>query len=363
MHSRPRSGLLRHLVLTLIALLVVHSTLVAPGQAYAANANFSNQAIQAMTQLEHDFYDAHAGLYRATGGQHEPYIALWPTSQVLAAAIAVARSTHAGPDIARVRRIIGSLHIFLSPQGGYHARIIRSLRYTDDDNWIALDLLDAYDLLHDPAYIARAESIFAYLITAWDTKHGGGLLWADGSSDRPTVSTAPAITIAARLAVLTHKSVYRDWARRLYAWENANLGAPNGLFWDHVGMNGAIDKDIVSYNQGVMIDANLAYAKLTGSAAYLTEARHIAAAAAAALSGPRLNRGRYAAFDAIYYQALAHLNAASPKSASLEQARSFVRWFWPIARQPRAPANRTEEDVLEQAGFVSTALVVAATTS
>jgi predicted alpha-1,6-mannanase (GH76 family) len=278
---------------------------------------------------------------------------------VLSAAIAVARVTHAPADLARVRRILGSLHIFLSPQGGYHARIIRSLRYTDDNNWIALDLLDAYDLLHDPAYITRAEDIFAYLITTWDTKHGGGLLWADGHADRPTVSTAPAITIAARLAGLTHQSIYREWAQRLYTWENANLGAPNGLFWDHLGAGGGVDKDIVSYNQGVMIDANLAYAKLTGSAVYLTAARRIAAAAALALSGPRHNRGRDAAFDAIYYQALVHLDAAAPKSASLDQAREFVWWFWPIARQPRSLVNRTEDDVLEQAAFVTTAMAVA----
>src|SRR5207248_2648229 len=124
----------------------------------------------------------------------------------------------------------------------------------------------------------------------------------------PTVSTAPAITIAARLAQLTHKSLYLNWALRLYAWENKNLRAPNGLYWDHLGKPGVVDKDIVSYNEGAMIDANAALAKATGKTAYLQDARRIAAAAATALAGARHNRGRYAAFDAIYYQALAHLN-------------------------------------------------------
>ena len=142
----PWRAMLRRSGLALIALLAVSRSVVAPGQSRAASASLPNQALAAMTNLDQDFYDPHAG----------------------------------------------------------------------------------------------------------------GLLWADGHPDRPTVSTAPAITIAARLADLTLKSVYRVWAARLYAWENANLEAPNGLFGDHLGAGGAVDKDIVSYNQGVMIDANLA---------------------------------------------------------------------------------------------------------
>jgi predicted alpha-1,6-mannanase (GH76 family) len=359
MLPRIRRVMLRRAALTLLVLPIVLGGVLAPRSTHAANAAYSNWAVQAMSRLEQDFYDPHAGLYRATGGKAEPYVALWPTSQVLSAAIAVARVTHSSADIARVRRIIGSLHIYLSPQGGYHARIVRSLRYTDDNNWVALDLLDAYDMLHDAAYIARAEYIFAYLITAWDAKHGGGLLWSDGSDDRPTVSTAPAITIAARLAGLTHKKTYSDWAKRLYTWEYAKLGAPNGLFWDHLGKGGVVDKDIVSYNQGVMIDANVALATLSGDKSYLTKARRIATAAAAALAGPRHNRGRYAAFDAIYFQALAHLDAASRGSASLSQTQDYARWFWPTAQKARTAANRTEDDILEQTAFVNIAMIAA----
>ena len=137
------------------------------------------------------------------------------------------------------------------------------------------------------------------------------------------------------------------------------MRAQNGLFWDHIQGDGKIDRDIVSYNQGVMIDANLAYAALTGQGHYLTEARRIASAAATAFSSPWRNRGNYAAFDAIYFQALAHLDAVSANGASLNPARDYLQWAWPVARAPRSARTRTEDGLLEQAAFVIVAVAAA----
>ena len=332
-----------------------------PDQASGAGASVAaSQAVVALQRLDQEFFDPRAGLYKVVGGQYEPYAALWPTSQVLAAAIGVAKLTHAQADLARVRRIISSLRIYATSEGAYHARVIRSLRYYDDDNWIALDLLDAYALLHDSAYLNSAERVFAFLITGWDAQRGGGIVWADGHSERPTVSTAPASTVAVRLFAISHQMWYLAWAQRLYMWENANLRAPNGLYYDDITADGRVNHDIVSYNQGVMIDANLALAQATHDIAYLNEARHIAAVAAIALPAPRHNRGTYAAFDAMYFQALAHLDAVSPGAASLGAAEDYVRWAWPIARAPRGLIDRTENDLLDQAAFVLSATAVAA---
>lgn len=330
----------------------------APANARAAGATtrnlYAGRASAAMGQLDADFLSPQDHLYHVTGGQHEPQAALWPTSQALAAAIAVAGTSHAQEDIARVRRIIGSLKAYAgTPTGVYHARVVRSLRYYDDNNWIALDFLDAYGLLHDPALLTGAEEIFHWLTTGWDAKQGGGILWADGHADRPTVSTAPAITIGMRLAALTHDASYKTWALRMYAWENSTMRAPSGLYWDHIDAQGRIDKDIVSYNQGAMIDANLAAYHTTGQGRYLAEAKRIAAAMNAAHPGPWRERGNYAAFDAIYFQSLAHLDAASPGAASLAPVRSYVDWAWNMGRLPRVA--RTEDALLEQAAIVLSA--------
>ena len=337
-----------------------HSYLAQPLPATRTAGQLSRpaqQAVAAMVLLDHEFLDPRNNLYVVTGGQAEPEAALWPTSQALAAAIAVARITHAPVDLARVRRIITALKAYRSPTGGYHARVVRSLRYYDDNNWIALDLLDAAQLLNDSSLLAPVTRIFAFLVSGWDAKQGGGIFWADGHPDRPTVSTAPAITIGLRLAAITHNPYYRNWAARFYAWMNAVMRAPNGLYYDHIdGTTGKMDKDFVSYNQGVMIQANVAYAALTGQSSYLRDAAAIARAAAHAFPGPWRDTGNYAAFDAIYFQSLRLLDDALPGAADLAPVRAYVNWAWPVASRPRTVLS--EDAMLEQAGFVLSAAAV-----
>jgi hypothetical protein len=62
-------------------------------------------------------------------------------------------------------------------------------------------------------------------------------------------------------------------------------------------------------------------------------------------------------FDAIYYQALLHLNRVSPGAASLDVARDYLAWAWPAARASRP--IRDENDLFEQAAFVIDSVVVA----
>jgi hypothetical protein len=319
----------------------------------------TQRAAMAMARLDSDFFDAQLGYYTVSHIAHGPVASVWPTSQVLAAAIDVARLTGAQQDQARVSRIIGSLRGYLGPDGVYHTRTMPSSRYTDDNNWIALDLLNAYDLTHDPSLLPPVERIFAFVVSKWDYGRGGGILWADGHLERCTVSQGPAITIGLRLAAITGNPSYRTWADRIYAWENQHMRRPDGLYWDSIAADGhTVDRDIVSYNQGVMIDANLAYARLTGQSAYLDQARRIAAAAAEALPMPWRSRGMYANFDAIYAWSLVHLNAAIGGGASLEPIEDYLGWAWPLAEAPRAPAHRTESDLLEQAGYVMDASAV-----
>ena len=314
------------------------------------------QAVTALQQLDSEFFDARQQLYVVTGGQHEPEAALWPTSQTLAGAIAVAQITHAPADLARVRRIIGSLYHYRAFNGVFRARVIPSLRYFDDNNWIAIDLLDASQLLQDSSMLPTVERIFSWLVSGWDSAKGGGIIWADGHADRPTVSTAPAITIGFRLAALTHNSYYSTWATRFYNWMNAVMRGPNGLYYDHIDPVGKIDRDVVSYNQGVMIDANLAYAAFSGQAHYVNQAEQIAAATAKALPGPWRNRGNYAAFDAIYFQSLAHLDAMAHGAANLAPVQDYVNWEWPVASAARG--NRSEDAMLEQSAFVLAATAI-----
>lgn len=332
-----------------------------PVNASTSKAAAVAQATSGLQWLDKEFLDSHKLLYRTTDSAHEPWAAIWPTSQVLMGAIDVANLTHKPADLARVQRIIDQLKYYKAPGGMYMARAIRSLRYTDDNNWIGLDLLDAYSLLHNKQYLTDAEDIFTYLVSEWDPKKGG-IKWADGvgsHEDHPTVSTAPASTLGFRLAALTHKAYYRTWATRFFNWENAHLRAPNGLYWDNLRVNGTINKDFVAYNQGVMIDADLAYAKLTGNQKYVATARKLAATATKAMPNPSKARGDLAAYDAIFFQSLMHLNAVSKGAASLAPVQAFAKAERATALAPRAAAARGEQGLLEQAAYVIAASVLA----
>jgi hypothetical protein len=337
----------------LVCLLVGMSlvgTMGARGAAVQGRPSFT-LALSALVRLDADYYDSHSGLYVVTGEKHGPYAALWPTSQALAGAIAVARHTGANADKSRVRHIIAALGHYGSASHGFRVGVSLTRRYYDDNNWICLDLLNAYDLLHAPDLLVEAEQLFSFLITGWDTRHGG-MVWADDKGDKPTVSTAPAIAIAARLAKLTGSRTDAAWAKRMFAWENAALRDPSGLYWDHIRATGGIDKDIVSYNQGVMIEAYLWLWRLTGSTAYRDGAVQLASLAGRALGGPRQNTGTYAAFDAIYFAALADLRGVSPRSVSLDQARQYIIWARNAALAPRVAQQRSESGLLGEAAFV-----------
>lgn len=314
-------------------------------------------ATAAMQRLDADFYSPHFGLYAITGDKYGPTASLWPTSQVLNAAIQVAALTHAPADLERVRRIIDSFARYKEADGVYHTRAFPSRRYTDDNNWVALDLLDAYALLHDTAYLATARRLFGYLVSNWDP-NGGGIIWQEQHPDRPTVSTAPVISIGMRLAALSDRAYYSSWADRCYRWENAHLRSPAGLYWDHIRAEGGVDTTLRSYNQGVMIGANLDYAGTSSQRSYLHAAARLAAAAAAALAGHLQDHGGSAAYDAIYFQALGRLAAADPGAASAGSLRAYLAWAWPIAKAPRT--RKTEPDLQEQAAFVISAASLAA---
>jgi predicted alpha-1,6-mannanase (GH76 family) len=314
-------------------------------------------ALTSMGQLDHQFFDARLGLYVVTPDKYGPSAALWPTAQILQGAITLARMTRAPRDIARVRRIIGSLRQYMGQASVYHTRAVPSRRYTDDNNWIGLDLLDAYDLLHDPGYLEEAVRIFNFAVSFWDPVNGG-IVWGEGQTQRPTVSNAPVITIGLRLAALTGQQQYRAWADRIDGWENAHLRASNGLYWDHVNANESVDTSLYTYNQGVMIDANLEYAVLTGQRQYLDVAQQIANATAAAFAGHWYNHDDAAMFDAIFFEAVARLDRARPGAASLEPLRHYLAWAWPVASAPRSAHD--EHTLLDQAAYVLDASTLAA---
>jgi hypothetical protein len=106
-----------------------------------------------------------------------------------------------------------------------------------------------------------------------------------------------------------------------------------------------------------MIDANLAYAAATGQRQYLDTARQIANMTEATVAGHWYNHDNAAMFDAIYFEALAHVDQARPGAASLDPLRHYLAWAWPVASARRSV--RDEHSLLDQAAYVLDASTLA----
>ena len=65
-------------------------------------------------------------------------------------------------------------------------------RYYDDNEWIGIALCDAYDLTKDKAYLARAEAVMQFVLSAEDDKFGGGVYWKEEKKSKNTCSNGPA---------------------------------------------------------------------------------------------------------------------------------------------------------------------------
>lgn len=185
-------------------------------------------------------------------------------------------------------------------------------RYYDDNIWLALALMEIFEITRDPKYLAKAEDTFRFALSGQDSVLGGGIYWRENEkTSKNTCSNAPAIVTALRLHELTRNPAHLETAYRLYHWTCARLQDSDGLFWDNIGLDGKIDRTKFSYNSALMIRANALFHALTSQSSYLKEAQRIARASESKWivksSGAVSDGGRFAhllleSFLALYEQ-------------------------------------------------------------
>ncbi len=152
-------------------------------------------------------------------------------------------------------------------------------RYYDDNAWVVLALVDAYDVTHDAAYLRRAQETFKFVMSGEDSMLGGGLYWHEQEKkSKNTCSNAPATVSALRLYQATKDPTYLETGKRLYAWTVQHLQDTDGLFFDNIRLDGSVEKTKWTYNTAVMLKATCLLYHITRDAAMLKEAERIASA-------------------------------------------------------------------------------------
>lgn len=150
--------------------------------------------------------------------------------------------------------------------------------WNDDIGWWARGAIRAYELTGDVEYRDDAIEMFDFIAQYADTTYGGGIWWknvdiGDGERNEKNVATnATAVYTAMRIYAATGDVSYRDTARELFDWLDANFYVGGGKLRDHIeGTGQFVDWDW-TYNQGNYAGAALEMHLDSGDPAELSRA-------------------------------------------------------------------------------------------
>jgi rhamnogalacturonyl hydrolase YesR len=165
------------------------------------------------------------------------------------------------------------------PFGDYNATrsgVTGDDRYYDDNEWLVLGFVDAYEATNDAHYLELAKKTQQFVLSGWDDKLGGGIYWNTDHKSKNTCSNAPAAAAALRLAEVTNDETQVAWAIKIRNWTNTTLQAPDSLFWDNINLNRKIGRQKYTYNTALMIWTNVLLFQHTKDSAYLKTAKQLA---------------------------------------------------------------------------------------
>lgn len=155
--------------------------------------------------------------------------------------------------------------------------------FFDDENWMALALMRAFDLTGQAAYLAKAEEIYSDIATnAPDTTccgpNPGGIWWDKAHTSKATASNMGAVIVAARLTQRTGKD-HLPFAKQVYDyWLKYMVDPATNQVLDHINDgDSAPTRWKFTYNEGLAIGASLELYKSTKDAKYLENAHKFAA--------------------------------------------------------------------------------------
>jgi uncharacterized protein YyaL (SSP411 family) len=242
------------------------------------------------SQIRTDYFDANTGLYREyAGGKEANYQPAfnWGVGVMLTAHNAMARLD---------RRYVKDLVAYLEagerywnptgPTAGFDVLPgppYPNDRYYDDNAWMVMALVESYEITGERRWLTRAKLALDYVLSGYDAKLGGGIYWRErDKQSKNACSCGPAA--AACLAVYDHtrdKEMLQR-AENLYDWTQKHLQDPSDeLIWDHISLDGKVDKTKWSYNTALMIRTAKHLARVTKRPEFRTDAERMETSAAA----------------------------------------------------------------------------------
>jgi Glycosyl hydrolase family 76 len=210
--------------------------------------------------------------------------------------------------------------------------------YYDDNAWVGLNFMQEYDLTGQRPDLTRAEGIFGFVVSGWDTRTTvacpGGVFWEDvANSTRNTISNAPNAEVGLEIYQATHDPYYLTWATRMYDWVRGCLMNSGDMYDDHLDDSGSVNTALWSYNQGTMIGAGALLYQITRDQTYLRQAEQTAAASVSYYSSDGNLYQQPDVFNAIFFRNLFALAKIDHDPSYARLAASYADTAWLQDRQ------------------------------
>ena len=211
-------------------------------------------------------------------------------------------------------------------------------KYYDDNEWMVLGFLEAYQNTHDAKFLDMARATQNFVLSGWDDKLGGGIYWKLEHKSKNTCSNAPAAASALRLDQLTGDREQGAWALRIQAWTQANLQDKDSLYWDACHIDGTLEKTKWTYNTALMIRTEVLLYQLRHTEPDLAEAKRMADAGLARWTDPAtgsLQKTEDATrFTHLFCEALLRLYDVTQDVRYLNAVRQQAAFGYKYARDP-----------------------------
>lgn len=257
---------------------------------------------------------------------------LWPLCALIQATNE-AEILASGKDfMTRVFSAIDQYYNTLPPKPGYQAYVTaleKDDRFYDDNQWIAIACLDAYGRNKKTGLLIKAEEIYDFMMTGYDTASGAGIYWRENDfTSKNTCSNGPGILAGLQLYNFTHEKRYLDTALILYNWQNKYLQARSGIYYDNIKIPSLrIDSTAYTYNSGTMLQANVLLYNITREEKYLVEAKRIAKAAKNFFYKNNRLPGLYW-FNAVFLRGLIELYKVDQDKATIQFFKDEAERIW-----------------------------------
>lgn len=213
----------------------------------------------------------------------------------------------------------------------------QSDRFYDDNIWLGIDMADLYAATGKKTYLKRAEEIWAFVMSGYDDKLGGGIYWCEQKKEsKNTCSNAPASVFALKMYNATKEKKYLDRGLDIYKWTKDSLeDKSDHLYFDHLTLKGRLGRDKYSYNTGQMLQAAAMLYKITGEKKYLDDAKLMAEAAynrffedKGRADGLRILRGGEMWFDSVMLRGYIELYAIDKDNKYLKAFLASMDTAW-----------------------------------